>query len=197
MSDDYDKIAELVRNGYSLDDALNRVAQTSILPPSGTVTASMIDTSTLGPVVDRIRTEDGAVATGTTLLPSDNTIPQSNEGDEYMTVSITPTSATNKLIIEAQAVISHSGTGYWMGACLFQDAIANALACTTAYDSIATSAQIMSIDYEMIAGTTSSITFRFRAGAGVAGTSTFNGSAGVQIFNGVMNSYLEVTEYLA
>ena len=47
----------------------------------------------------------------------------------------------------------------------------------------------------MTSGTTSSITFRIRAGGNVAGTTTFNGSVGSRFFGGVYNSYIEITEY--
>ena len=36
MSDDYDKIAELVRNGYSIDEALNQIPQTDTFPSATT-----------------------------------------------------------------------------------------------------------------------------------------------------------------
>ena len=38
MSDDFDKIAELTRNGYSIDEALNHVPQTEYVLPSATTT---------------------------------------------------------------------------------------------------------------------------------------------------------------
>ncbi len=50
-------------------------------------------------VVQVVNTQDGAVATGTTVLPWDDTIPQNTEGDQYMSLSITPTNASNKLIL--------------------------------------------------------------------------------------------------
>jgi hypothetical protein len=37
-----------------------------------------------------VNTTTGAVATGTTVMPFDDTIPQSGEGDQYMSLAITP-----------------------------------------------------------------------------------------------------------
>ena len=48
--------------------------------PDPTVVAA-----TGGIVVQTVHTQDGEVATGTTNLPFDDTIPQNTEGDEYMT----------------------------------------------------------------------------------------------------------------
>ena len=50
--------------------------------------------------VQVVNTQTGAVDTGTTAMPCDDTIPQNTEGDEFMTLAITPTSATNKLKID-------------------------------------------------------------------------------------------------
>ena len=51
-------------------------------------------------LVQVVNTQTGAVATGTTVMPIDDTIPQNTEGDQYMTLAITPTHASNKLLIE-------------------------------------------------------------------------------------------------
>lgn len=140
-------------------------------------------------------TEDGTVATGATLLPIDNSIPQITEGDEYITVTITPKKSTNKLIIDGIWHGAHSaGSGELAGA-LFQDATAGALKGFVAAKANQTNqlAQI-SVYHEMTAGTTSSTTFRLRVGTGIAGTTTFNGISGAVIFGGVMGSFLRVRE---
>jgi U3 small nucleolar RNA-associated protein 20 len=49
----------------------------------------------------------------------------------------------------------------------------------------------------MTAGTTSSTTFRVRAGAAGAATTTFNGTAGARKFGGVASSSITITEYKA
>ena len=41
-----------------------------------------------GDMVQRVNTQTGAVATGTTLLPNDDTIPQNTEGTEFMTLAV-------------------------------------------------------------------------------------------------------------
>lgn len=150
--------------------------------------------SILGSVVQEVITEDSAVATGTTIIPMDDTIPQNTEGNQYITVSITPKSASHKLIIEAKLFIS-SSTGAYAIAALFQDSTAGALATSSLYDNGA-ELTAATITHEMTAGTTSSTTFKVRAGLHVAGTMTFNGIGGTRRFGGTCNSYIKVTEVL-
>lgn len=147
-----------------------------------------------GSVVQVVNFQTGAMATGTTILPFDDTIPQITEGDQYMTLAITPTSATNKLKIE----IVFNGTtsaGYPMTAALFQDSTAGALAASSFFESAANNEphQVIFTHY-MTAGTTSATTFRIRAGAGNTATTTFNGTSGGRQLGGVYASSITITE---
>ena len=147
-----------------------------------------------GAQIQMVSTQTGAVATGTTLIPADNTIPQQTEGDQYMTLAITPKSATSKLIIEIVASASTSSAGNNnIIAALFQDAAANALA--TAWATVAgAQVTILSFCHVMTSGTTSSTTFKVRLGQQFAGTLTFNGTGGAGYFGGVMASSIVIRE---
>jgi hypothetical protein len=152
-----------------------------------------------GQVVQTQRTQTGTVATGTTQLSADNTIPQNTEGDEYMTLAITPKSAANVLDTAALAVVNNAAaSAKVLTVALFQDSTANALA---AIGSLAeTGSQrghVLPIWHRMRSGTTSSTTFKVRAGADVAGTTTFSGFAGTQAYGGVCANYLTATEVMA
>jgi hypothetical protein len=156
----------------------------------------------LGPGVkrtaDRLQTQvlaDGAVATGTTVLPSDDTIPQNTEGDQYLTKSITPTSSLNLLHIETLLALA-SSTNDQATVALFQDASANALAAMQ--NTFDTTGRVypVALEHWMVAGTVSSITFNVRAGNTAAGTTTFNGAAGARKMGGVMKSFLRITEIM-
>jgi hypothetical protein len=146
-----------------------------------------------GDVVQQNVTYTGAVATGTTIMPFDDTIPQITEGTEFMTVSITPSSATSILLVEVTAFMACS-ISERIASAIFQDATANALGAgvTLCPSTNGSSEHVYSIRLQ--ANTTSSITFRFRAGPASAATVTFNGSAGGRIFGGFMASNLRVTE---
>lgn len=139
----------------------------------------------------KVHTQSGAVNTGTTAIPDDDTIPKITEGDEFITQAITPKSATNKLLIEVVMQLAPSA-GAVMTVALFQDATVNALAASREQTTIAQSMPIP-LRYEMVAGTTSSTTFRIRAG-GTSGTTTFNGVGGARKCGGVLMSSITITE---
>jgi hypothetical protein len=150
-----------------------------------------------GSVVQMVSVNSGAVATGTTIMPYDDTIPQITEGDEYMTRAITPTSATNRLVIEITAMLSNSVNVNHTSMALFQDATANALAATAFFGQTATEVNSLVLKHEMAAGTTSSTTFRMRAGIQTAGTVTFNGAGAGRKFGGITVSNITIFEIKA
>lgn len=144
--------------------------------------------------VQTVNTQTGASTTGTTAIPFDDTIPQSNEGDEYMTLAITPTSATNELKIEVNWNGSHSANTI-LTVALFQDAGADAIAAVANSPATNLAMQNMSFPYFMTAGSTSEITFKVRVGGSTGATTTFNGRSGSRIFGGVMASSITITEF--
>jgi len=151
-----------------------------------------------GQIVQIVNTQTGAVATGTTTIPIDDTIPQNTEGDQYLSLSITPKNTNNILVINIVINLANdNSTTYWLVAALFQDTTANALAVanvgkTGSYENNV--AKTIKFSYYMIAGTTSSTTFKVRGGSS-AGTTTFNGSGGARMFGGVFLSSITITEY--
>ena len=73
-----------------------------------------------GKIVQVVSEQTGAAATGTTVMPRDDSIPQNDEGIEVMTLAITPTNSSNKLLIE---VLTFTGFNSDNNSCvaLFQD----------------------------------------------------------------------------
>ena len=159
-------------------------------PTKPTATPAYVDAGAIRQVASTIVS---AAATGTTTIPSDNTIPQSGEGDQYMSLAITPKSATSKLKITVTWLGTNSAGSGTIAAALFQDSIANALAVGMATFS-AGFVVCISYTYIMTSGTTSATTFKVRAGANVAGTTTFNGSAGTRLYGGVEASSIVIEE---
>ena len=145
-----------------------------------------------GAVLQVATSATGALATGTTTIPFDDTIPQITEGTEFMTLAITPLSANNTLIIQVTLQVAFSGSD-WTTVALFQNTTTNALAATTA-NIQAGYGLPQTFTYKMTAGTTSSTTFRVRAGAGSAGTVTVNGTASARRFGGVLASTMTIYE---
>lgn len=145
-------------------------------------------------VINTAYSSSGAVSTGTTVIPVDDTIPQNTEGDEKLTVSITPTSATNILYIEAVINAATSAGGNFISAALFQDSTAGALSASTMNVAGTDSTQPLVLRHKMTAGTTSATTFKVRVGPGGAQTVTVNGFGGVRLFGGVCLSSIRVLE---
>jgi len=158
-----------------------------------------VDTDTpskSGQIIQVVNTQDGAVNTGSTAMVEDDSIPQNTEGDEYMTLAITPTSATNKLRIDIILFGTDSASAVLIAA-LFQDSTASALAAGKIEAPSANETMPIVFTHYMTAGTTSSTTFKVRAGSDGGTTFTFNGSAGSRLFGGVMASSITITEISA
>lgn len=162
----------------------------AVLPPSQQSTKARIAAHG---VVQQLNTTTGEVATGTTVLPNDDTIPQITEGDLFLTRTFTPTDATNTLKIEINCLLSTNNDGRWMTVALFQDSITDALACMPEFFPLSGGAWAISFTHTMTAGTTSEITFTVRAGT-TDGTTTFNGSGGARLRGGSIASSIIVTE---
>jgi hypothetical protein len=151
-----------------------------------------------GSVLQVVNVQSGAVATTTTLLPGDDTIPQITEGAEFLTLAITPTSATSKLRIDVIVYLNHSVTTAGIYAALFRDSTADALAAAASQVPNSGGQMPLCITHYATSGTTSSTTFRVRGGSGDVGTVTFNGnSSGSRKFGGVYASTITITEIAA
>ena len=134
-----DTLELLVHDIFSVADSVSakdggsfsgNVGMGGTLAVTGAVTLSTkLATTNLatGAVVQVVNTTSVAVATGTTTIPLDDTIPQNNEGTEFLTLAITPTNASNKLKIEVSGLWGTSADTNWVILALFQDSTANAL----------------------------------------------------------------------
>ena len=163
------------------------------------VSAAMQDTMVVadlpaGSVVQVVNTQVTAMSTGTTVIPTDTSVPQNTEGDEYMTLAITPSDASNILYVEwviAMFGVSAAGPCY---SCLFQDATAGALATVAQQIVGADHTAHMVGRYRMVAGTASSTTFKIRCGHSNAATFTFNGDGGAATHGVSTVSSITITE---
>jgi len=157
----------------------------------GSVNASLA----AGIVCQVVNTVSTAVNTGTTTIPLDDTIPQITEGTEFMTLAITPKSATNILVIAVTLLLSSSNATQNLIGALFQDSTANALAVDATFQATAMGLTTVQLQHTMTAGTTSSTTFRVRAGTHQATTITINGQSGGRLFGATTKSSIVITEY--
>lgn len=150
--------------------------------------------ATAGRIVQRVTKTFASVATGSTILPCDDTIPQNTEGDLYMTAdAFTPTNSNNILEVEI-IVIGAANGNFYIGVGLFKDSDAGAINMTYQWDVGSGYYLNIPLKHRMIAGTTSPITFKVRAGPHGSGTFTFNGSGGARFGGGVLASSITITE---
>ena len=145
---------------------------------NGSIDAGHLASGVGGKIVQVVNTQSSAFASGTTQTPMDGTIPQNTEGNEFLTLAITPTNSSNKLLIKVHLYNCNSDSGRVITVALFQDSTANALAVDAWHQSAANGNASGSINFDhyMTAGTTSSTTFKVRAGANGSGTMMMNGS---------------------
>lgn len=149
-----------------------------------------------GDVVQIQRTDDGTSATGTNVIPADDTIPQLSETNVFISQAITPTNSLNTLDISGQLLLEHSAGVIYVGT-LHQDSTANALAVQVERQATASRATNVSISYRMAAGTTSSTTLKLGGSAETAGTTRFNQESSADKYGGTIMSYLQIQEIYA
>lgn len=141
--------------------------------------------------------QTGAVATGTTNTVDDDSIPQNDEGDQFMSLEATAKAAINKWKIQVTWCGSLAGANLDCLIALFQDDIADALAAARVgrVDTGDVDEGVHTFTHFMTTGTISATTFKVRAGNNGSDTTTFNGVAGGRKLGGVMASSITITEY--
>lgn len=152
-----------------------------------------------GQVVQQAFNSTGAVATGTTVMPNDDTIPQNTEGDQYLaTTAVSPTAAANVLRATFSIGAISGNAAEIISFAIFRDSTAAAIASKIDRIVSVTSMLSASIDTFALAGATSSTQFKLRAGMQAGGnTTTFNGLGGSRIHGGTLMSSALVEEIMA
>jgi hypothetical protein len=147
-------------------------------------------------VLQVVNVQTGALATGTTIIPFDDTIPQITEGDQYLSASITPKRATSflEITVSLQTTLV-TASALAVIAALFRSSGVDALSATKVYSGATANSDLpVTIQHRVLAGNTSATTFTVRAGPSSAGTLNVNGRVGAGIFGGVNISSIKITE---
>lgn len=184
-------IAEFVSEGGGNWRCLQYLKASGVaIVPFSPTTANALSGSQIDLQTNSIAT----VVTCSTAMPNDDTIPQSGEGTEVVTVSITPKHASNVLEIFGYIPCGATAAGPTLWA-LFQDAVAGAIAA--GYGAYLTTNETGGINFyhKMLAGTTSATTFKVRI-AGVSATLYVNAGTGSasRSFGGVQKAWIAVRE---
>lgn len=177
-----------------LNEELRKIDQKiSVLEATPTFTPTASN-ALAGSVLQVLNAQTTALVRSNTAFPYDDTIPQKTEGVEVVTKAITPSSASNGLLIEIVLQGSSEASDIWGGA-LFQDDTADALACGYSYNATVHPTSL-TITYYMAAGTTSATTFKVRAGSN-SGFISINGYNAGRVGGGVCTSSITITEIKA
>ncbi len=179
--------------------------KTLVAPALGTPASGVLTNCTgvskaalpAGTVLQVVNSLISGTGSTTTLIPFDNTIPQITEGAQFLTLAITPISATSKLMISVVLNVSIPIAGQNFIMALFQGATVNALAANNATVASSNGFTAQTLFYFMTSGTTSSTTFTVRAGLQSANTLNINQNAGGGYFGGTLYSSITITEIAA
>ena len=130
-------------------------------------------------------------------IPHDDSIPQSTEGAEIFTLSITPTNAANILRVLVVGNLAHDGGGVSdVAVALFRDSTADAKhALSLAINGTAAGFFIthFPLFFEEVAGGVSATTYKIRIGR-ASGTLYYNQGNGGRRMGGVMNWTMIIEE---
>jgi len=155
-----------------------------------------------GDVLQVVYATDATVQTISSIIPLDDTIPQQTEGSEVITLSITPTNASNLLLIsyKVSGVVTTTGPTAIITS-LFQDAGAGAIYADVDGTGSDKGGQHITVNnfYYHTAGTIAPTTIKLRMGFGAAGTFKTNARllGGARVFGGVSKIQLIITEIKA
>ena len=181
-------------SGITFSNTLKPVTAEHINLSSATSKLKVTSIDTLQ-LFQNVYVATGEVSTGTAVITIDDTIPQSNEGTQFLATSFTP-KFTNS-IIEIDYSLSLAGSvAARFTSCLCVSTSANCLSANFAYAGINENVIVNGkFVYPTGLGSLSAVTFSVRGGLSTAGTVTLNGYGSARYYGGVMDSYISIKEY--
>ena len=184
--------------------ALSKLA-TGALPAAITVaSANLANAAVTAPTLQNGVTLQTVYAQTTSLIeivgviPADNTKPQNTEGDQVLAATITPSSATSKILVQASLTGTLGNAAGTITVALFKDSAADALAASWVSGSSGFGLTIP-FAYQDAPNTTSAVTYKIRLGYPGTGSGLYlnRGALGAAIYNGTMTSTMTLTEIKA
>lgn len=147
------------------------------------------------PFGQQVAFQTGEVATGTTLIPKDDTKPQNTEGTQFMELLINFIGTKSKILIDIDCSLA-SSTTQTLTIALFQDSTVSCLASKGQPYFNANYPTSLNLKTFINSQGLSSSTFKVRAGGDGPATTTFNGASGARLYGGSLTSYIIINEYL-
>ena len=113
--------------------------------------------------------DSGLIGTGSGTIPLDSTTPQNTEGNEILTCSITPKSSSSYLLITISTFVGEvANLGDWATVAVFRDSGSDAIFSKytggSSYAAGGYNGGVFAFTFRVLAGSTSSTTFKLRAG---------------------------------
>jgi hypothetical protein len=128
----------------------------------------------------------------TTNIPLDDTIPQSSEGTQILSITFTPKSANSTIEIEFTGFGAASAANVIITA-LFKDSGANALATSTTIAGGAALPDVIALKYSEASGSVTARTYKINVGMN-AGACRLNGTTTARLFGGTAACRLVIRE---
>lgn len=150
-----------------------------------------------GDIVQTYVSTSSAVALTTRLIPYDDTIPQSNEGERFFELVTNFKSAINMAIFKATLHIDDGAAGVITTA-LFRPQITSAFYAMGVHGG-AVAGRLISFEYHTLTGSIASTTYTLRMGSVTAGTLGLNVDNALtgRIYGGVAGSQFVIQEVFA
>ncbi len=156
---------------------------------------SLVETvTTPSKVVQRLAVSSASYSSLPTTMPCDNTIPQISEGDQFLSLAITPTNAAN--IIRCYVSAGFGGSSQGIGACALFSSIAGTNALDGRHFTVdgTTSMTPVNFIYEEAAGSLTARTYTVRAGGDTIATLKLNGDSTSRTLGGIQKAWLIIEE---
>lgn len=159
--------------GWSSADAALRYFAGNVVVPPG----SIIQTVAATPYA--------ANANLTTPIPNDDTPPQITEGDQILTLNITPRFADSTILLTFRGQVSRTAIGDACAA-IFKDTATDCIEGGATFTLLGGGDERLPIMIQTInaPATTSSVQYQVRSGPGTAGTIRYNGISSGRVFAG-------------
>jgi len=151
-----------------------------------------------GKLLQEVTSTSAAYTAVTAEIPYDDTIPQNTEGQEFLTVAITPKAATSTLVISGSLITNHAGDGGVDTFAVFKDSDTGAIYAAFVAGP-ANTGHAVAFSYRVSAASTAARTYKLRVGTDSPTSSTLqiNGYNGARILGGVVVSSFTVQEISA
>lgn len=178
--------------GTSANNVVQLNGSAQLPAVSGALLTNLPSSGKLGQVVTSLA---GAVQTGTTTVPHDDTIPQNTEGTEFYTLAITPANASSTLLFFVP-VQWECTSDYFATFAMFVDTTADAVWAMTQDPTVGVSPHHQMGIFTLSAGSTSARTYKLRGGPATSTTMTINGTASARKMGGIYQSGIIIAEIL-